>query len=180
MLLLALPLAAQTQITTTIAQNQSTSVIRLAIPFPDPFPSVTPAPKAATPGWKPTWTSPPSEVVNSSFFGPLTRDLAASGVFAIAALPPNIPASADLAKSANAQLALKLNVYKQPKAENGRTVDEVVVEARLLDTTGASEFGKRYRGPFEALTRISHTLANDLVRSVNRKPGIFLSQIAFA
>jgi TolB protein len=182
LLLATLPLAAQTQITTSIGANQATNVIRIAIPFPDRYPSAASAPTTPAPSpLAPTpWTSPPPELVNNAFFGPLTRDLASSGVFAIAALPPNIPASADLAKSANAQLALKLNVFKQPKVVEGKTEEEYVVEARLLDTTGASEFGKRYRGSLEALTRISHTLANDLVRSVNGKPGIFLSQIAFA
>ena len=53
-------------------------------------------------------------------------------------------------------------------------------EARLLDTTGVSQFGKRYRGTAPALSRMAHMIANDLVRTINGKPGIFLSQIAFA
>lgn len=165
-LLFASSLAAQTQIQTSINANQSAGVIRIAIPFPDmrpsdPLPAGSPAPGA-----------PAAQQINDEFFGPLTRDLSTSGVFAIAPLPPNIPASADLAKVANAQLALKLNTYILG--------EEYVVDARLLDTTGATVLPKRYRGPAAALTRIAHTLANDILKHVNGKPGVFLTQIAFS
>ena len=39
-------------------------------------------------------TTLPLETINAPFFAPLTRDLAYSGVFAIAPIPPNIPATA--------------------------------------------------------------------------------------
>ena len=142
----------QTQIQTTIDPTKATNLLRIAIPFPR--------------------TTLDAQAINSAFFAPLTRDIAGSGIFAIAAIPPNIAPTADLAKSVNAQLVLSLAIEQQ--------APDYVVEARLLDTTGSVQLGKRYRGPEGALTRIAHTLANDLVRTVNGKPGIFLSQIAFA
>ncbi|MDP9361182.1 MAG: hypothetical protein M3P29_07005 [Acidobacteriota bacterium] len=148
----ALPLAAQTQIQTTINANKATPIARIAVPRPE--------------------TTLPLETINAPFFAPLTRDLAYSGVFAIASIPPNIPASADLAKAANAQFVLALKIDQQGQ--------DFIVDAKLLDSTGAMQSGRRYRGASGALTRIAHTMANDLVRVVNGKPGIFLSLIAFA
>jgi TolB protein len=152
LLFAAMPLAAQTQVQTTINPNQAIQVARIAVPRPE--------------------TTLPLETINTPFFAPLTRDLAYSGVFAIAPIPPNIPAGADLAKAANAQFVLALKIDQQG--------DEFVIEARLLDSTGAQQFGNRYRGAAGALSKIAHTIANDLVRAVNGKPGIFQSHIGFA
>ena len=151
-LLTPFALPAQTQIQTTINPNQATPAIRIAVPRPE--------------------TVLPLEVYDQTFFAPLTRDLGDSGVFVLAAIPPNIPANADLAKAANAQFVLSLKMRQEG--------EDYVVEARLISTTGEREFGQAYRGTAPALTRMAHTLANDLVRAVNGKPGIFLSQIAFA
>jgi TolB protein len=149
----ALPLAAQhTEITTTITPEKALQVARIAVPRPD--------------------TTLPLETINTPFFAPLTRDLAYSGVFAIAPIPPNIPPGADLAKAAGAQFVLALKIEQQG--------EDFTVEARLLDSTGAIQFGKRYRGAAGAFSRIAHMLADDLVRTVNGKPGIFLSRIGFA
>jgi TolB protein len=150
--IIALPMLAQTQIQTTINPNQATQIARIAVPRPD--------------------TLLPLEAINTPFFAPLTRDLAYSGVFAIAPIPPNIAATADLAKAANAQFVLALKIEQQG--------GDLVVDARMLDSTGATQFGKRYRGTPSALPRIAHMLANDLVRTVIGKPGIFLSLIGFA
>ena len=62
----ALPLLAQSEVTTSIGQQQATQVIRIGVPFPDLAPGLDP------------------QTINNAFFAPLTRDLAASGVFAIA------------------------------------------------------------------------------------------------
>jgi TolB protein len=148
----ALPLFGQTQIQTTIDPSKATPIARIAVPRPD--------------------TLLPLEAINTPFFAPLTRDLAYSGVFAIAAIPPNIPAGADLAKAANAQFVLALKMEQH--------ADEITVDARLLDSTGTMQVGKRYRGAAGALPHMAHMIANDLVRSVNGKPGIFLSMIGFA
>jgi len=150
---LSLPLLAQTQIQTTINQNQATNVLRVAIPSPE-------------------LANTTFEAINTPLFAPLTRDITQSGIFAIAPLPPAVPVTTDLLKRINAQLLLKVNINKEG--------DDFIIEARLTDTTGASQFGKRYRGPAAALTRIAHMLASDIVRALNGRPGPFLSQIAFA
>jgi len=148
----ALPVAAQTQIQTTIDPSKAIPIARIAVPRPE--------------------TTLPLETINAPFFAPLTRDLAYSGVFAIAPIPPNIPAGADLAKASGAQFVLSLKI-----AQEGQ---DYLVDARLLDSTGATQFGQRYRGGAAAFPRMAHMLGNDLVRAVNGKPGIFLSMIGFA
>ncbi len=55
-----------------------------------------------------------------------------------------------------------------------------MVEARLIDQSGAAQLKKRYRGPEAALGRTAHMLANELMRTFNNRPGVFLSQIAFS
>ena len=153
---------AQTTITSTMDPSQATQVIRMAVPFPD----LVPPNAAASPA------PVDSEQVRTGFFGPLTRDIAYSGVFAIAPLPPGVPVTPDLLKRIEAQMHLKLNVW----FEN----NEYVVEARLLDAAGTTQLAKRYRSPAAALARTAHMLANELLRTVNGRPGVFLSQIAFA
>jgi TolB protein len=155
-LLITVPVFAQTDIRTQIDKSQALPVIRVAVPRPD--------------------TTLPLEAVNTPFFAPLTRDLAYSGVFAIAPIPPNVPASPDLAKQVNAQLVLKLTINTETR--DGQQY--FVVDARAIDTTGAEQFAKRYGGVQAALTRMAHMIANDLQRQFAGKPGIFESQIAFA
>jgi TolB protein len=151
----ALPLLAQTQIQTTINQSQATSVVRIGIPFPDLAPGMD------------------AQMINNAFFAPLTRDLAASGVFAIAPLPPGVAPTPDLAKRVGALYLLRLQIVTE--------AGDYVVRARSIDTTGAEAVAKGYRGPAATLTKIAHMLANDLVRSVSgNKAAIFLSQIGFA
>jgi TolB protein len=147
---------AQTDIRTQIDANKALQIIRVAVPRPE--------------------TSLPLERINAPFFAPLTRDIAYSGVFAIAPIPPNIPPSADLAKQVNAQLVLKLTI--NPETRDG--VSYFVVDVRAIDTTGAEQFAKRYGGVEAALTRMAHMIANDLQRQFAGKPGIFESQIAYA
>src|SRR5262249_8746685 len=106
------------------------------------------------------------------FYNTLTRDLATSSVFALAPVPPNVPVNADLVRAANAEFALSLKVLQDEQ--------DMIVEARMIDGSGAAHFGRRYRGIAVVLPRMAHILANDLVRAVNGRPGIFLSQIAFA
>ena len=69
--LFAVSLHAQTQIQTTINPNQAVNVVRIAVPRPE--------------------TTLPLETIETPFFAPLTRDLASSGIFALAPIPPNIP-----------------------------------------------------------------------------------------
>ncbi len=161
LLLLPFTATAQTDITSTMTPEQAAQVIRIAVPFPELAPAGAPAPAPV-----------PSNTVREGFFAPLTRDIAYSGIFAIAPLPPAVPVTPDLLKRVEAQLHLQLNVWLEGQ--------DYVVEARLIDQSGAAQMKKRYRAPEAALSRTAHMLANELVRTVNGRPGVFLSQIAFA
>jgi TolB protein len=155
--LLAAPLLAQTDIRTQIDPSKAAlAVIRVAVPRPE--------------------TTLPLEAINAPFFAPLTRDLAYSGVFAIAPIPPGVTANADLAKQANAQLVLR--IVMSTEMRDG--MEQYVVAVRAIDAAGTEQFAKQYRGVREALTRMAHMIANDLQRQFAGKPGIFESQIAFA
>jgi TolB protein len=152
---------AQTDITTTMTPDQAAQVVRIAVPFPELKPPSSPAPALVDTG-----------KVREGFFGPLTRDLAYSGIFALAALPPSVPVTPDLMKRVEAQFYLQLNVWTEGT--------DYVVEARLVDQSGTAQLKKRYRGPEAALARTAHMLANELMKTFNNRPGVFLSQIAFA
>lgn len=152
---------AQTDITTTMSPDQAAKIVRIAMPFPELKPAGSPAPVAVS-----------ADKVREGFFSPLTRDIAYSGIFAIAPLPPAVAVTPDLLKRIEAQLHLQLNVWLEG--------EDYVVEARLFDQTGTSQLKKRYRAPEAALSRTAHMLANELVRAVNGRPGVFLTQIAFA
>ncbi len=158
----AVPALAQTEVGVTMDPSRAAQVIRIAVPFPDLVPS----------SGTPTATPVDPNEVRTLFFGPLTRDIAYSGVFAIAPLPPGVPVTPELLKRVEAQHHLKLNLW----IEN----NEYVVEGRLLDATGTVQLAKRYRSPAPALGRTAHLLANELLRAVSGSPGVFLSQIAFA
>jgi TolB protein len=152
---------AQTDITTTMTPDQAAQIIRMAVPFPELKPPAAPAPALVD-----------TVKVREGFFGPLTRDIAYSGIFALAALPPSVPVTPDLMRRIEAQFHLQLNVWTEGT--------DYVVEARLVDQTGAAQLKKRYRGPEAALARTAHMLANELMKTFNNRPGVFLSQIAFA
>jgi TolB protein len=157
---MALPASAQTDITSTMSPDQAAQVIRLAVPFPILHPHGAAAPSPV-----------PSETVRTGFFAPLTRDIAYSNVFAIAPLPPGVTITPETLKRIEAQLHLQLNVWLEG--------EEYVIEARLFDQSGTSQLQKRYRSPESALSRTAHMIANELLRLVNGRPGVFLSQIAF-
>jgi TolB protein len=159
--LMAVTAFAQTDITSTMNAGDAAQIVRMAVPFPELKPPAAPAPALVDPA-----------VVRAGFFGPLTRDIAYSGIFAHAALPPSVPVTPELMKRVEAQYYLQLNVWTEGA--------EYVVEGRLVDQTGAAQLKKRYRGPEAALARTAHMLANELMRTFNNRPGVFLSQIAFA
>ena len=161
LLLSAATAFAQTDITTTMNPDQATQVVRLAVPFP----ALTP-PNAAPTG------AVDQQAVRTGFFGPLTRDIAYSGFMALAPLPPGVPVTSDLLKRINAQFHLQLNVWTEGP--------EYVVEARLIDPSGASQLTKRYRSPATALARTAHLLSNEIVKTLHGRPSVFLTQIAFA
>jgi TolB protein len=153
-LAIALPAAAQTNIGVTIDPNRATTVYRMAMPFPDLGPAVS------------------ADAINVALFEPLSRDVAYSGIFAIAPLPPNVPVTLDLVKRVEAHVLLKLKVT----ADGG----EHLIDAELVDTTGARVYGQRFRVPTGAMTQTAHMIANALVRAMTGKPSIFMSRIAFA
>jgi TolB protein len=159
----ALRSRAQTEVTPTpIDRSQANQTVAIAVPYP-------------------TLNGVPAAQITDNFFGPLTRDLAVSGVFSLVPLPPNVAITPDVAKRVGAQEILNLSIAYaavSPTAPAG-TAPELVIEARLYDSTGASGLAKSYRGSEAALTRIAHVIVSDLVRQFNGKPGIFLTQIAF-
>ena len=161
---LALPLLGQTEITTTMDPSRAAQVIRLAIPFPELVPHVRTAAQ-------PEATDP--QVVRTAFFGPFTRDIAYSGIFALAPLPPGVPVTGELLQRVNAQFHVKINIWREGES--------YVVEGRLIDPAGDVQLEKRYRAPSgDSLTRTAHTLSNEIVRHFNGKPSVFLTRIAFA
>jgi TolB protein len=159
--LLASAALAQTHITSTMNATQAASIIRIAVPFPVLAP-VGAAASAAT----------DADTVRQGFYSPLTRDIAYSGIFAIAPVPPSVPVTPEVLRNANANYFLQLNVWAEGS--------EYVVEARLSDQAGTQQMRKRYRAPQGALSRTAHMLANELIKTFNNRPGVFLSQIAYA
>jgi TolB protein len=155
--------AAQTQITTQIDRSQASQTVAIAVPYPALGGGV------------------PAAAITDAFFGPLTRDLAISGVFSLVPLPPNVALTPEVAKGVGAQEILNLSIAysAQTAASSSNPTPDFVIEARLYDTTGASGLAKSYRGSAAALTRMAHVIVSDLVRQFNGKPGIFLTQIAF-
>ena len=161
LLFVATAVAAQTDITSTMTGDQATQVVRIAVPFPELNPPGAAAPQAVD-----------ATEVRTSFFSSLTRDIAYSGIMAIAPLPPGVPVTPDLLKRINAQLHLQLNVWMEG--------EEYRIDARLVDPSGATQLHKLYRSPKTALTRTAHMLSNEIVKVLNGRPSVFLSQIAYA
>lgn len=167
LVLFPIAVSAQTEIGTTIDPTKARPVVRIAVPFPD----LTPAPDIA--GAVPA----DAQLIREAFFGSLTRDIAYSGVFAIAPLPPNVAPTVEVAKNAKADLLLNLRVSSAPRGAD----TEYFVDAYLYNMTGQLETpGKRYTGLRAALSRVAHSIANDLLRVINGQPGVFKTQIAFA
>jgi TolB protein len=149
----SLTAAAQTQIQDVIDPKFAAQIVRIAIPSPD--------------------TALPYDFYGPRFFSPLTRDIAGSGIFAIAPIPPNLAPGADIAKSSNAQFVLKIRLFQEGQ--------DYVAQALVVDSTGAEQMQPtQYRGTEPALSRMAHKIATDVVRAFTGKPGIFQSQIAFA
>ena len=161
LLLAATPLVAQTDITSTMTGDQATQVVRIAVPFPELNPPGAAAPQPVD-----------ATEVRTAFFGSLTRDIAYSGIMALAPLPPGVPVTGDLLKRVNAQLHLQLNVWTEG--------EDYRIDARLVDPSGATQLRKLYRSPKAALTRTAHMLSNEIVKTLNGRPSVFLTQIAFA
>lgn len=151
---LAATARAQQQIGVDIYGNQAAGTLRIAVPFPAIGPEVGRA------------------AVEQQFYRILLQDLAFSQIFSITAMPPGV-SSAEAAQRAGAQALLNLDVQLDNEGQ-------YVFEARLYDlSTNAIQMGRRYRGQPTALSRLAHTVANDLVRFFTGSKGLFLSQVAF-
>lgn len=145
---------AQQEIGVDIYGTQAAAAVRIAVPFPDAGASVL------------------RGTIDPSLYQPLLRDLAFAEIFSLVAMPPGAQNNIEAARRAGAQAFVKMSITRES--------DDYVIEVRLYDVaTQAIHMGRRYRGKESALTRIAHTIANDLVLYFNGKPGVFLSQIAF-
>lgn len=146
--------AQRTEIETQLTPDQAAAAVRIAVPFPNMGPNVTP------------------EQIHQALFTTLTADLTYSRIFVIVPLRPGQDRGLAAAKTAEAQAFLQLDVTKAG--------DSYTVEARLYDVaSGSLHMGRRYRGTHSALPTLAHTIANDLVLFFNGRPGIFLSRVAF-
>ena len=147
-------LLAQQEIDVSIDSSQAAAAVRIAVPYPRMAFGIT------------------SSMIHQDFVQPLMGDLAFSEIFTIRPLPPGDSPTIEMAQRVDAQAFLDLNIE--------RAGEDYLVEARLYDvSTRQLHVGRKYRGPSDALTRIAHTITNDLVLFFNGKPGLFLSQIVF-
>jgi TolB protein len=160
LMLAASPLPAQTEIRPEMDPSRAATVVRIALPFPDMIPKL------------PGGMVPNPEEIRTQFFTTLSRDISHSGFFAITPLPPGIAPTPDVAKRAGAQLLLKLNAFRDGA--------DTIIDTDLVDTTGTRQWGQRYRVPAGALPVTAHIVANEVVRAINGRPGIFMTKIAFA
>ncbi|HUP66552.1 MAG TPA: Tol-Pal system beta propeller repeat protein TolB [Thermoanaerobaculia bacterium] len=150
----AIPAFAQQQIGVDIYGSQAAGTLRIAVPFPA------------------LGNETDRTAIEREFFQPLLRDLAFSGVFSMVALPPGETTN-EQARRADAQALLRMNIELD-------TGGQYVIEGRLWDlSSDQMQMGRKYRGNTAALTRMAHTVANDLVRHFNGARGLFLSNIAF-
>ena len=137
--------------------------MRIAVPFPELKPPTAPAPALVDNG-----------KVRAAFFAPLTRDLAYSGIFAIAPLPPSVPVTPELLKRVEAQFYLQLNVWTR-KARSTSS------KARLIDQTGARAAQEALPRTGSGARRAPRTCSPmSSCAPSTASPGVFLSQIAFA
>lgn len=148
------PVFGQGQVTTSIGPGQYLNLIPVAIPLPQLAEGVDP------------------QQVHTSFFEVLRRDVNESDVFVQKPIPPGFTRTPEAARQLGALYLLKLVI--------GTDASGFVVEARLIDTSGLQALGRKYSGSPSALPRIAHLIVSEMVRTVSGRPGIFLSQIAFA
>jgi TolB protein len=114
------------------------------------------------------------------FTATLRSDLEYTGVFVIAD-PAHYPAATrdpTTAEIADRWLGSGAEILVDTRADV--VADKVNVEARVWDLKAHQLIlGRRYSGGANYVERIAHTLANDLVKEITGKSGIFLSTIVF-
>jgi TolB protein len=119
--------------------------------------------------------------VAGSFTATLRSDVEYSDVFVLAdpALYPAGTRDPSTTEAANRWLAGGGEVLVDTRAEVSG--DRVAIEARVWDVKSRKMIlGRRYSGGASYVSRIAHTLANDLVKYFTGRDGLYLSTIAFA
>lgn len=171
LVLVALPLAAQTRPTTTPTADD----LILTISKGTARKIALAVPELATPG-----TSAVRSRVAEPFTATLRSDLEYSGVFTVADAAnypdgfrePTTPEAADRWRGVGAEMLVDTRAMLSG--------DKVSVEARVWDLPSRKMvLGRRYSGGASYVERIAHTLANDLVKHFTGKDGLFLSSILF-
>jgi len=134
----------------------------------------------AVPELSPSGASALTSAVVDPFTATLRSDVEYSEIFVLAdpALypagmrDPTVPDAADRWLSAGAE------VLVDTRAETAG--DRVTIEGRVWDLKSKKMIlGRRYTGGASYVSRIAHTLANDLVKYFTGKDGPYLSTIAF-
>lgn len=152
--LIARPALAQSTVTTSIGPNEYLNLIPIAVPLPQVADGVDP------------------QLISTSFFEVLGRDINQSDVFLQKPIPAGFARTPEAAKQIGALYLLKLVVATDASG--------FVIEARLVGTDGVQALGRKYSGTANALPRVAHLIVSEMVRTVSGRPGIFLSQIAYA
>lgn len=114
------------------------------------------------------------------FTATLRSDLEYTGLFVIAD-PAHYPQGArdpSSAEVADRWRGTGAEILVDTKADV--VADKITIEARVWDLKAHQLIlGRRYSGGVSYVERIAHTLANDLVREITGKSGLFLSTILF-
>jgi TolB protein len=114
------------------------------------------------------------------FTATLRSDLDYTGVFVIAD-PAHYPSGSRDPSStevADAWRGTGAEILVDTRADV--VADKVTVEARIWDLKAHQLIlGRRYSGGVSYVERIAHTLANDLVKEITGKSGLFLSTVVF-
>ncbi|MGH9369499.1 MAG: hypothetical protein ACRD3M_17730 [Thermoanaerobaculia bacterium] len=134
----------------------------------------------AVPELLPTGTAVLTSAVAGSFTATLRSDIEYSDVFVLADTALYPPGSRDplAAEAGDRWLASGAEILVDTRAEVSG--DRVAIEARVWDLKSRKMIlGRRYSGGASYVSRIAHTLANDLVKYFTGKDGLYLSTIFF-
>ena len=156
------PTPAPQELEITIRKNE---VRRLAVAVPELLPSGTAALTSAVVG---------------PFTATLRSDVEYAEVFALAdpALYPAGQRDPTAPEAGERWLAGGAEVLVDTRAEVSG--DKVTIEARVWDLKSRKMIlGRRYSGGATWVSKIAHTLANDLIKYFTGKDGLYLSTIAF-
>jgi TolB protein len=135
----------------------------------------------AVPELYPTGTAALTSAVTGSFTATLRADVEYSDVFVLAdpALYPSGQRDPAAPDAAERWLSGGAEIFVDTRAEVSG--DRVAIDARVWDLKSRKMIlGRRYSGGASYVSRIAHTLANDLVKYFTGKDGLYLSTIVFA